>query len=143
MIIVAGPRKAITEALVGANLLQMDFSMQNVLVVPYRTDDKKDDRERPSGGFGGQSSYLTKPYIARPSGDGWDEYIAEEMEDAVKQAGENVKTEGIAMVVAYNGKVIRRGVGTVPWRKMVDELEIAITPDAKDKKEAVDYIFDP
>ena len=124
MIVVAGPRKACRDALIGANLLKMDFAMNNVLVVPYETEAEA----RPSGGFADLPTYETQAYIARPTGEGWDDYIKAEIADAVKQGGDKVKTEGIAIVVANNGKVIRRGVGIVPWRKMVDELEEEINP---------------
>ena len=124
MIIVAGPRKACKDALIGANLLKSDFALNNVLVVPYETDaDTLEQMARPSGGFGDRPSYETQPYIARPAGDDWDEYIRQEFEDAIKQNGDNVKKDGIALVVANNGKIIRRGVGTVPWRQMVQQLD--------------------
>jgi hypothetical protein len=124
MIIVAGPRKACKDALIGANLLKSDFALNNVLVVPYETDaDTLEQMARPSGGFGDRPSYETQPYIARPTGDDWDEYIRQEFDDAIKQNGDSVKKDGIAIVVANNGKVIRRGVGTVPWRQMVQQLD--------------------
>jgi hypothetical protein len=127
MIIVAGPKKACRDALIGANLLKMDFAMSNVLVVPYEMGvDRAELLSRPSGGFGDRPVYETQPYIARVVGDGWEEYIQQEVEDAVKQSGENVKEEGIAIVIANNGKVIRRGVGKVPWRQMVEQLEEAV-----------------
>lgn len=134
MIIVAGPRKACKEALIGAKLLQMDFAMRNVLVVPYQTDgDTAQELSRPNGGgggggFGERPSYETQPYIARPVGDDWDDFIQEELQDAITQGGDNVKRDGIALVVANNGKVIRRGVGTVPWRQMVEQLEKEVNP---------------
>lgn len=126
MIIVAGPRKACTDALIGANLLKMDFAMSNVLVVPYEID--SDAAERPSGGFGERPKYETQPYIARPASDDWADYIKAEMNDAVKQSGEQARKEGIALVIANNGKVIRRGVGKVPWRQMVQQLEEEVNP---------------
>jgi hypothetical protein len=129
MIIVAGPKKACKDALIGANLLKMDFAMNNVLVVPYETDVTQADlQSKPSGGFGDRPTYETQPYIARPIGDEWTSYIKEELNDAVKQSGDNAKTEGIAIVVANDGQVIRRGVGTVPWRQMVEQLEEAVNP---------------
>lgn len=129
MIIVAGPRKACKDALIGANLMKMDFAMSNVLVVPYQTDgDSTEQLSRPSGGFGDRPSYETQPYIARPTDAEWDDYIAQEIKDAVEQNGENVKTDGIAIVVANNGSIIRRGIGTVPWRQMVEQLEETINP---------------
>ena len=134
MIIVAGPKKACKDALLGANLLKMDFAMSNVLVVPYETDvNEADLQSRPSGGFGDRPIYETQPYIARPTGDDWTDYIKQEMADAVKQSGENAKTEGIAIVVASDGQVIRRGVGTVPWRQMVEQLEESINPAPQSK----------
>lgn len=120
MIIVVGPRKACRDALVGANLLKMNFAMSNVLVVPYETGKKQ---PRPEGGFGELPMYETQPYVARPSGEGWSEYIDAELKDAKAQNSEKVLEEGIAIVVANNGKVIRRGVGKVPWRQMVEQLE--------------------
>jgi len=129
MIIVAGPRKACKDALIGANLMKIDFAMGNVLVVPYETDsDAAEQLSRPSGGFGDRPSYETQPYIARPTSEEWDEYIEQEINDAVEQNGESVKTDGIALVVANNGSIIRRGVGTVPWRQMVEQLEETINP---------------
>lgn len=132
MIIVAGPRKACKDALIGANLLKMDFALSNVLVVPYETDtDSVEKQSRRSGGFGDRPSYESQPYIANVIGDDWKEYIRQEMEDAVKQSGDSAKKEGIAIVVANNGKIIRRGIGTVPWRQMVQQLEETVNPDAK------------
>eukprot|EP00535_Pseudo-nitzschia_heimii_P006865 CAMPEP_0197187646 /NCGR_PEP_ID=MMETSP1423-20130617/16267_1 /TAXON_ID=476441 /ORGANISM="Pseudo-nitzschia heimii, Strain UNC1101" /LENGTH=355 /DNA_ID=CAMNT_0042639279 /DNA_START=68 /DNA_END=1135 /DNA_ORIENTATION=- len=129
MIIVAGPRKACKDALIGANLMKMDFAMSNVLVVPYETDSETTEQlSRPSGGFGDRPSYETQPYIARTTGEEWDDFVEQEIEDAVKQNGETVKTDGIAIVVANNGSIIRRGVGTVPWRQMVEQLEETVNP---------------
>ena len=65
MIIVAGPRKACKDALIGANLLKMDFALSNVLVVPYDTSAGGVEEMRPSVGFGERPIYETQPYIAR------------------------------------------------------------------------------
>jgi hypothetical protein len=126
MIIVAGPKKACTDALIGANLLKMDFAMSNVLVLPYETDASTDTR--PSGGFGEKPIFERQPYIAKPVSDEWADYIKAEMNDAVKQSGEQARKEGIAIVTANNGKVIRRGVGKVPWRQMVEQLQQEVNP---------------
>lgn len=124
IIIVAGPRKACKDALIGANLMKMDFAMSNVLVVPYETnDDSTSQLSRPSGGFGDRPSYENQPYIARTTGEDWDDYIEQEIQDAIEQNGEIAKKDGVAIVVANNGSIIRRGVGTVPWRQMVEQLE--------------------
>ena len=132
MIIVAGPRKACKDALIGANLLKMDFAMSNVMVVPYDTEaDSAGAQSRPSGGFGDKPIYEKQAYIAQASGNGWKDYIDQEMSDAVAQNGEKVKTEGIAIVVANNGKIIRRGIGTVPWRQMVEQLEEEVNPSSQ------------
>jgi hypothetical protein len=129
MIIVAGPRKACKDALIGANLLKMDFAMNNVLVVPYETDaGSVEAKARPSGGFAEKPIYERQPYIAKGSGEAWDDYVKTELEDALVQSGDDAKEEGIAIVVASNGKIIRRGVGTVPWRQMVEQLEEEVNP---------------
>jgi hypothetical protein len=133
MIIVAGPRKACKDALIGANLLKMDFAMSNVMVVPYETDAASSEvQSRPSGGFGDKPIYERQAYIAQASGGGWDEYIQQEIADAVEQNGDSAKTEGIAIVAASNGKIIRRGIGTVPWRQMVEQLEKEVNPNPEE-----------
>ena len=133
LIVVIGPRKACKDALIGANLLKMDFAMNNVLVVTYETDaDPMDAETRPAGtGFGARPSFETQPYVARPAGDGWDRWCQSEMADAVSQNGESSRQEGIAIVVANTGKVIRRGIGKVPWRQMVEQLEAEISGKAQ------------
>lgn len=126
IIMVIGNKKACRDALVGANLGKMDFSLSNVLVVPYEIDsDTTKELSRPDGGGFGDTlpPYATQPYVARATGDGWEDYVNSEIQDAVKQSGEKVKTEGIVIVVESTGKVIRRGVGTVPWRQMVEQLK--------------------
>jgi len=44
VIIIAGSRKATKDALLGANLLKLDFAMSNILVVPYIMDDKEEEQ---------------------------------------------------------------------------------------------------
>jgi hypothetical protein len=110
--------------LIGANLLKMDFAMSNVLVVAYETDKDSVERQlRPEAGVGFRLSYETQPYVARPVGEGWSELIAAEMRDAVDQNGPQAAEEGIALVIANTGKIVRRGVGKVPWRQMVEQLQ--------------------
>eukprot|EP00568_Trieres_chinensis_P014703 CAMPEP_0183319488 /NCGR_PEP_ID=MMETSP0160_2-20130417/63810_1 /TAXON_ID=2839 ORGANISM="Odontella Sinensis, Strain Grunow 1884" /NCGR_SAMPLE_ID=MMETSP0160_2 /ASSEMBLY_ACC=CAM_ASM_000250 /LENGTH=370 /DNA_ID=CAMNT_0025485975 /DNA_START=147 /DNA_END=1259 /DNA_ORIENTATION=- len=124
LIVVAGGRQAIRDALLGANLMQMDFALRDVLVVPYEYGVSAAERQsRPSGGFGERPQWETANYVAECVGDGWEEYIESEMADAVEQNGEKVKEDGIAIVVKNTGSIIRRGVGKVPWRDMVNELE--------------------
>jgi len=123
MIIVIGPRKVIRDALVGANLMKNQFSMSNVLVVPYETGgEESKNLERPSGGFGDGPGYENQPYVARVTGEGWTEYMKAEMDDAVAQNGEKCRKEGIAVVLSNTGKVVRRGVGKIPWRIMIEDL---------------------
>jgi hypothetical protein len=161
LILVAGPGRAVRDALRGAQLNKSNFAMTNILVVPYETttgrerkgvvdDDFVDRRTRPDAekGFGSSGdanssssrpSYETQPYVAMPVGENWDEFINAEFDAAVAQAGENVREEGIALVVTNNGKVLRRGIGKVPWRQMVDELEEAVTGEGK-KETSVPFL---
>ena len=135
LILVIGNKKAIRDALLGANILKMEFAMRDVLIVPYELNKKKDeDKLKPDAqkGFGGNTSRPTwevQPYVAQTSGEGWEEYVQAELNDAIQQNGEKVKDEGIAIVVANTGEIIRRGVGQVPWRNMVEELEKAVKDD--------------
>lgn len=134
IILVAGPGRVVRDALRGAQLNKVNFAMTNILVVPYQTGlDGAESASRPSGGgFADRPSYEKQPYVAVPVGDGWDEFIAEEMNTAVEQAGDKAMDEGIALVIANDGKVLRRGLGRVPWRQMVDELEEAVTGEKKE-----------
>ena len=128
MIIVIGPKRACKDALIGANLLKMDFAMSNILVVPFEIDKGAID-SRPTQGFGERPMYETQAYVARPgptTAEAWEKYAKAEMDDAVAQNGDGILKEGIVVVVASNGKVIRRGVGKVPWRQMVEQLEEAV-----------------
>jgi len=130
MIIVAGPRRACKDALIGANILKMDFALSNVLVVPYDTETRNEPSSTEKG-FGDRPSYEKQPYIATAYGEEWDEYILKEVNDAIQQnrdPGVSVEKDGIAIVVANNGEIIRRGVGTVPWRRMVEQLEETTNP---------------
>eukprot|EP00804_Cyclotella_cryptica_P028110 CCRYP_016160-RA/>CCRYP_016160-RA protein AED:0.39 eAED:0.39 QI:94/1/1/1/1/1/2/291/360 len=134
IILVAGPGRVIRDALRGAQLNKVNFAMTNILVVPYETGlDEAERASKPSGsGFADRPSYERQPYVAEPVGEGWDEFITEEMNTAVEQAGEKAKDEGIALVITNDGKVLRRGLGKVPWRQMVDELEEAVTGEKKE-----------
>jgi len=124
IILVIGNRKCIKDALLGANLLKLDFSMSNVLVVPHEIGASEEEKKtRPTGGFGDRPVWETQAYVAEPVGDGWEEYVEGELNDAVEQSGPMAKQEGVAIVLANDGTVIRRGVGKVPWRQMVEELE--------------------
>ena len=92
---------------------------------------KDEEKVKPDAqkGFGARPTWEAQPYIATPVGEAWDEYIQAELNDAVQQNGEKVKEDGIAIVVANTGEIIRRGVGQVPWRNMVNELEQATEED--------------
>merc|ERR1719148_193504 len=141
MIVVVGKKKAIRDALLGANILKMEFALRDVLVVPYELGGKKnkknkeeeDKLSRPDGtGFDTKKrpTWETQPYVADAVGDDWETYINAEMEDAVKQNGPKVLEDGIAIIVANTGEIIRRGVGQVPWRNIVEELEQKVKEDA-------------
>ena len=123
LIIVVGERKAIRDALLSANLMQMDFAIRDVLIVPYELASDVEKATRPTGGFGERPKWESASYVADPSGEEWDAYVQEELDDAIQQNGEKVRKDGIAIVVKNTGSVIRRGVGMVPWRDMVEELE--------------------
>lgn len=149
MIIVAGGRKAIKDALLGANLLKLDFAMSNILVVPYIVNDTEKDVRPDGSGFGSDARpvWETQPYVAQPvddsddntSSSNWDDYINLELDDALKQGSSKSKLvdEGIVIVLANNGKVVRRGVGKVPWRQMVEELDETVKPVEKVVKDDV------
>ena len=135
LIIVVGERSAIKDALFSAKLV--DFAVRDVLIVPYELAIDAEKATRPTGGFGQRPSWESAPYVADPSGAEWDAYVNEELQDAIKQNGEGVRKDGIAIVVKNTGSVVRRGVGKVPWRDMVEELE----EKKKDEVEIADLRF--
>ena len=136
LIIVAGPKQVVRDALLGASFLKMDnFAMNNILVLPYELGSGTDTQIRPSGGFGEKPIWETRAYVAEAVGEGWEEYVTAEIADAVKQSGPDAKEKGIAIIVANNGKVIRRGVGRVPWRQIVEQLN-----EIKEKKDEEDFV---
>lgn len=135
LIIVVGERSAIKDALFSAKLV--DFAVRDVLIVPYELATDAEKATRPTGGFGQRPSWESAPYVADPSGAEWDAYVNEELQDAIKQNGEGVRKDGIAIVVKNTGSVVRRGVGKVPWRDMVEELE----EKKKDEVEMADLRF--
>jgi len=118
-VILIGPQSYTRDSLFGAQLVKRDvFARSNVLIVPYALNI---DRTKPAGGFG-ERAEEKEAYIAQPVGDEWESYVAAEVKDAVAQGGEKLKEEGIVIVVNNEGEVIRRGVGLVPWKQIVNEL---------------------
>jgi hypothetical protein len=136
LVLVAGPGRAVRDALRGAQLNRSTLATANVLVVTYETTAPG---ARPGvvggggGGFGAgaRPSYETQAHVAEPVGDGWGEFVNAEIDAAVDQSGEGAREDGIALVVASDGRVLRRGVGKVPWRQVVDELGEAVTGEKK------------
>mmetsp|Transcript_24967 Transcript_24967/g.57695 ORF Transcript_24967/g.57695 Transcript_24967/m.57695 type:complete len:119 (-) Transcript_24967:1449-1805(-) len=116
----------VRDALLGAQLLKgAYFARGNVLIVPYVTG------EAVSTGFKTRTEE-NQPYVAQAVGDGWDAYIEAEFSDAaVQSGGNNVREEGIAIVLAKTGEVVRRGVGAIPWRKTIDELSDKLATSKK------------
>lgn len=87
LILVAGPGRAIRDALRGAQLNKVNFGSTNILVVPYETGkDAADRAAKPDGsGFGdARPLYETQAYVAEPVGSGWEEFIEDEMAVAGK-----------------------------------------------------------
>jgi len=116
IIIVAGNKSYTRDALFGAKLVQREvFARGNTLIVPYTLDEE--DRK----GFG-ERAEEKQAYVAQPSGEGWEEFIEAEFTDAIKQGVENAKEQGVAIVCKNDGTIIRRGLGMVPWKVTVDEL---------------------
>ena len=62
--------------------------------------------------------WKTQLYVARQIENRWEEYKKEELVDAIKQSGPEVKEQGVVIVLGNNRKVIHRGMGTVPQSNM-------------------------
>ena len=61
VILVAVGRADIRDAFLGDNLMSMDFSMRDVLIVPYKIGlDDATKRTRPSSGFGNAPKWETR-----------------------------------------------------------------------------------
>jgi len=152
VIIVAGGRKAVRDALLGASLMGSEFAIRDVLIVPYELGGKGWYAASPSmssssgsggggDGFGKKKrpKWETRPYVAEPVGDGWVSYIKAEMDDAIRQNNNDrdINSEGIVIVVSNTGEIVRRGLGKVPWRDTIEELEKKV----KDEVEPMDLSF--
>jgi len=120
-VILIGPQSYTRDSLFSAQLVKRDvFARSNVLIVPYSLNS---DRTKPvSGGGFGERTEEKESYVAQPVGEEWFSYIQAEVDDAIAQGGEKMKEEGIVVVVRNDGEVIRRGVGMVPWKMTVNEL---------------------
>ena len=119
MVLVIGTQDYTRDSLFSAQLVKRDvFAKGNALIVPYTLGS---DPTKPSGGFG-ERAEEKEAYVAAPVGEGWENYIQAEINDAVLQGGEDIKKDGIAIVLSNDGTVLRRGVGMIPWKMTVDEL---------------------
>ena len=136
VIIVAGGRKAVRDALLGSSLMGSEFAIRDVLIVPYELGGKGWDAASPSmssssgdggggDGFGKKKrpKWETRPYVAEPVGDGWISYIKAEMDDAICQNNDrDISSEGIAIVVSNTGEIVKRGLGKVSFYRNRDDV---------------------
>lgn len=130
MVLVIGPQDYTRDSLFSAQLVKRDvFARGNTLIVPYTLGN---DSTKPSGGFG-ERVEEKESYVAAPVGEGWESYVQAELNDAVLQGGEDVTNEGIAIVLSNDGTVLRRGVGMIPWKMTVDELN-GVDPSLGEKQ---------
>jgi hypothetical protein len=99
-----------------------------------------DTQIRPSGGLGDKPIWETRPYVAEVVGEGWGEYVAAEMAGAEKQSSADAKENGVATFVSNNGKVVKHGVGRIPWRQVVEQLN-EFLKETKEEEAIVNLLF--
>eukprot|EP00614_Pseudopedinella_elastica_P031650 CAMPEP_0172616132 /NCGR_PEP_ID=MMETSP1068-20121228/62728_1 /TAXON_ID=35684 /ORGANISM="Pseudopedinella elastica, Strain CCMP716" /LENGTH=286 /DNA_ID=CAMNT_0013421469 /DNA_START=153 /DNA_END=1013 /DNA_ORIENTATION=+ len=130
LVIVAGKKPVLKEALVKAMIMGDRFAAQNVLVVPVPLDSDGETGGSGSKGFA-KSSWEDKPYVAKAGAEGsggadWERYVGMEIEAAAAQAKMSVaeiKSQGIVIVADRQGKIVRRGLGAPEWGMVIEDLK--------------------
>jgi hypothetical protein len=124
VVIVAGPKTILRDALVKAMIVGDKFAKQNILVVPYSLEPETDTK-----GFG-KRAWEEKGYVAKPSEGAseraaWSAYVDGELAAAAAQARQplaELEAQGIVIVASRDGKIVRRGLGVPAWEMVVADL---------------------
>ncbi len=53
----------------------------------------------------------------------WQADLQEEVQAAKRQGTKDIVSKGLVLLVDSNGRVVRRGVGIPPWKKLADEFK--------------------
>jgi hypothetical protein len=135
IVIVAGDRSAVREAVVSARLLETEaYTKKNTMVVPVVLQDDEQIDDEPSKGFGNKDRLLSTTYFGKPTQlNVWKYYLQQEVDLAIKQGEAAIMSKGLVLAVRNDGKVIRRGVGIPPWKILIEEFRIK-EQVAEDKK---------
>jgi len=123
IVVLAGSKTFIRDALLTAGLCKQIFPPNNVLIVPVKTDALPEGNGFKVVDGPTNTNTNTRPYVATPLGEGWSTLIDNELEDAKSQGnGARAKLEGIVLVVSSQGKIVRRGLGLPEWRELVEKF---------------------
>ena len=134
IIVVAGRGEYVKEQVMTARLEGNDlFNSCETYVVPVIVDADVEATSSPQldavealqkKGFGKTEELMAAPYIGKPAQlNVWLAYLAKEIELAKKQGEPDIVNKGVVLGVRKDGKIVRRGVGAVPWRQLVKELD--------------------
>jgi hypothetical protein len=52
----------------------------------------------------------------------WEAILQKEFDLAISQGTKDVIKQGLVLAIKRNGKVITRGLGLPPWKKIIEEL---------------------
>lgn len=124
IIIVTGDEKFVKDAVISARLEGNDmFNSRDTMVIPFicgEPDNQLDAKK--SKGFGKQETLMSSPYIAKPQQlKVWESFMQEEIVMAEKQGTEDAAKKGVVIALKKTGKVVRRGIGLPPWKKLIEE----------------------
>jgi len=125
IIIVAGKREFVTDAIISAKIEGADiFNSKETYVVPVVLEDDQIEAALAKGFGAPKESLMTAPYIGKPMQiNVWEAYLKKETDLAILQGEVDIVKKGIVIAVKRNGRVIRRGVGIPPWKATIDEFQ--------------------
>lgn len=127
VVVVAGSVSFVKDAVLAARIEGTElFNKNNVYIVPVVLNDEQlaDSEAGSSKGFGkdsGKDSILSASYIGKPQQlSVWERYLQKEIRAAQQQGTKNIAKEGLVLAIDKRGRVVRRGLGTPPWKQLVE-----------------------
>jgi hypothetical protein len=130
VIIIAGPSSFVKDSIVDAQTVGQEiFIDNNVYVVPMVLNGLQlsEQETAASKGFSVKETILSvvsMPFVGLPTQlSVWERFIGSEIKSAELQGSKNVAKQGLVFAVDKTGKIIRRGLGSPPWKQLVEELK--------------------
>ena len=133
IVVLAGPERAVDDAIRDAFIQQKLFVDAECLVVPVRLDsdtgnlvvyDDDDERNMYQAGF-----------IAKPDVDdslAWADFVRNEIATAKEQGEQLASSIGVVIALRQDASIARRGVGKPPWKPLLSDLQLSSSSSSDD-----------